>query len=48
MFAIAVDQRASHRRLEEAWAVDRIKEEMQQDRRVTTLTAWSVERGHLP
>jgi hypothetical protein len=32
-------------RLEEAWAVHRIEEEMQCDRRVTTLTAWSVERG---
>jgi hypothetical protein len=48
MFALAVDQRACRQRLEEAWAVDRIEEEMRRDRRVTALTAWSVERGCLP
>jgi hypothetical protein len=45
LFAVAVDQRASRNRLEEAWAAHRIEEEMQRDRRVTALTAWSVERG---
>jgi hypothetical protein len=48
LFAMAVDQRACCTRLEEAWAVHRIEEEMRRDRRVTALTAWSVERGHLP
>jgi hypothetical protein len=48
LFAMAVDQQACCTRLEEAWAVYRIKEEMRRDRRVTALTAWSVERGHLP
>jgi hypothetical protein len=46
LFAMAVDQRACCARLEEAWAVARIEEEMRQDRQVTALTAWSVERGH--
>jgi hypothetical protein len=48
LFAMAVDQRACRARLEEAWAVHRIEEEMRRDRRVTALTAWSVERGRLP
>ena len=48
LFAMAVDQRACRTRLEEAWAVHRIEEEMRRDRRVTALTAWSVERGRLP
>jgi hypothetical protein len=48
LFAMAVDQRACCTRLEEAWAVDRIEEEMRRDRQVTALTAWSVERGCLP
>jgi hypothetical protein len=48
LFAMAVDQRACRTRLEEAWAVHRIEEEMRRDRRVTALTAWSVERGCLP
>jgi hypothetical protein len=48
LFAMAVDQRACHMCLEEAWAVHRIEEEMRRDRRVTALTAWSVERGRLP
>jgi hypothetical protein len=48
LFAMAVDQRACRARLEEAWAVHRIEEEMQRDRRVTALTAWSVECGRLP
>jgi hypothetical protein len=48
LFAMVVDQRACQARLEEAWAVTWIEEEMRRDRRVTTLTAWSVERGHLP
>jgi hypothetical protein len=45
LFVVAVDQQASQNRLEEAWGVHRIEEEMQQDRRVTMLTVWSVERG---
>jgi hypothetical protein len=45
LFAVAVDQQASRNQLEEAWAVHRIEEEMQRDRRVTALTAWSVECG---
>jgi hypothetical protein len=45
LFAVAVDQRASHNRLEEAWAAQRIEEEMQRDRQVTALTAWLVEHG---
>jgi hypothetical protein len=48
LFALAVDQRACRTRLEEAWAVHQIEEEMQQDRQVTALTAWSVERVRLP
>jgi hypothetical protein len=48
MFAIVVNQRVCHQRLEEAWAVDRIETEMRQDRQVTPLTAWLVECGHLP
>jgi hypothetical protein len=48
LFVMAVDQRACRARLEEAWAVHRIEEEMQRDRRVTALTVWSVERGRLP
>jgi hypothetical protein len=48
LFAMAVDQRACRTRLEEAWAVHRIEEEMRRDRRVTALTAWSVEHGRLP
>ena len=48
LFVMAVDQRVCRARLEEAWAVYRIEEEMRRDRRVTTLTAWSVERGRLP
>jgi hypothetical protein len=48
LFVMAVDQRACRTRLEEAWAVHRIEEEMRRDRRVTALTAWSVERGRLP
>jgi hypothetical protein len=48
MFAIAVDQRACCKQLEDAWAVDRIEDKMGQDRQVTALTAWSVEHGHLP
>jgi hypothetical protein len=48
LFVMAVDQRACRARLEEAWAVHRIEEEMRRDRRVTALTAWSVERGRLP
>jgi hypothetical protein len=48
LFAMAVDQWACHTRLEEAWAVHRIEEEMRWDRRVTALTAWSVECGRLP
>jgi hypothetical protein len=48
LFAMAVDQWACRARLEEAWAVACIEEEMRRDRRVTALTAWSVERGHLP
>jgi hypothetical protein len=32
LFAMAVDQQACHTRLEEAWAVNRIEEEMRQDR----------------
>jgi hypothetical protein len=48
LFAMAVDQRVCRARLEEAWAVVRIEEEMRRDRRVTTLTAWLVERGRLP
>jgi hypothetical protein len=48
LFALAVDQRACRARLEEAWAVHQIEEEVRWDRRVTTLTVWSVERGCLP
>jgi septal ring factor EnvC (AmiA/AmiB activator) len=48
LFAMAVDQQACRARLEEVWAVTQIEEEMRQDRRVTALTAWSVERGRLP
>jgi septal ring factor EnvC (AmiA/AmiB activator) len=48
LFAMAVDQQACQARLEEAWAVTRIEEEMRRDRRVTALTAWSVEHGCLP
>jgi hypothetical protein len=48
LFAMAVDQRACCTQLEEAWAIHRIEEEMRQDRRVTALTAWSVECGCLP
>jgi hypothetical protein len=48
LFAMAVDQQACHTRLEEAWVVARIEEEMRRDRQVTALTAWSVERGRLP
>jgi hypothetical protein len=45
LFTVAVDQQASQNWLEEAWAAHHIEEEMQQDRRVTVLTAWSVECG---
>jgi hypothetical protein len=48
LFAMAVDQQACCIQLEEAWAVHQIEEEMRRDRRVTALTAWLVERGHLP
>jgi hypothetical protein len=45
LFALSVDQRACHKRLEEARVISRIQEEMRRDRQVYPLTPWSVERG---
>jgi hypothetical protein len=45
LFALSVDQRACHRRLEEARVISRLQEEMRRDRRVYPLTPWSVKRG---
>jgi hypothetical protein len=46
LFALSVDQRACHKRLEEARVVSRLQEEMRRDRRVYPLTPWAVEHGH--
>jgi hypothetical protein len=45
LFTLSVDQRACHKRLEEARVVSRLQEEMCRDRRVYPLTPWAVERG---
>jgi hypothetical protein len=45
LFALSVDQRACHKRLEEARVISRLQEEMRRDRRVYPLMPWSVERG---
>jgi hypothetical protein len=45
LFALSVDQRACRGRLEEAWVISRLQDEMHRDRRVYPLTPWSVERG---
>jgi hypothetical protein len=45
LFALSVDQRACHRRLKDARVISRLQEEMRRDRRVYSLTPWSVKRG---
>jgi hypothetical protein len=45
LFALSVDQRACHKRLEDARVISRLQEEMRRDQRVYPLMPWSVERG---
>jgi chromosome segregation ATPase len=45
LFTLSVNQRACHKRLEEARVVSRLQEEMRRDRRVYPLTPWAVEHG---
>jgi hypothetical protein len=45
LFALSVDQRVCHKRLEEARVISRLQEEMRRDRQVYPLTLWSVKRG---
>jgi hypothetical protein len=44
LFALSIDQRACHSRLEDARVISRLQE-MRRDRQVYPLTPWSVERG---
>jgi hypothetical protein len=45
LFALSVDQRACHKRLEDARVISRLQEEMCRDWQVYPLTPWSVRRG---
>jgi hypothetical protein len=45
LFALSIDQRACHRRLEGARVISRLQEEMCRDRQVYPLTPWSVKHG---